>query len=100
MKGNPGDTIICIDAPWHEACPHTPCGIINFGPKKNDIVTIDFLMEDERGVIYFRIKEYPDNPDDANYFAGFRNDFFEPIISDNDLYKDLNLLADHEAGKH
>ncbi len=98
MKGNPGDSVICINAPWHERNSSLPCGIKGFGPHKNELVTIDFLLIDENENVYFRIKEYPDNPNDVNFFAGFRNDFFEPLMSDKKL-EDILPHAINETRK-
>ena len=51
----PGDQIICLEAPWHTgtmACE--PC-MVNFGPSKHSIVTVDKYLDGH----YIKLQEFP-----------------------------------------
>lgn len=76
MLAKPGDSVFCIEAPWHDENSQEPCGIRNYGPRVDEPVTVDFLLEDEYNNKYYRLKEYPDHPDDPSKFAAFRQIFF------------------------
>lgn len=90
----PGELVICVQAPWHDGS--IPCSVHKYGPKKDEIVTIDFLMEDNHGVLFLRLVEYPNDPTDKKRFQGFMMDFFkslpEPLITTEELYQDLKNI--------
>lgn len=91
MQGNPGDSVLCKDAPWHE--PDNICTIRYYGPKVDEIVTIESLIRDERGMVYYKLKEYPTDPTDPSRDAGFVFYWFERTVSDKQLYQDLNIYS-------
>lgn len=85
MRFKSGDTVICIEAPWHNLMARVCCQFTDYGPKKDEEVTIErYCPGDHR---YLLIKEYPAL--DTFNFYGYHEALFEKLVSDEQLCEDL-----------
>lgn len=89
MRFTHGEVVVCNGAPWHD---HSElCEIDNYGPEKYEPVTIDIFLEDQNGTIYFRLKEYPNDPRNPEKVAAYREDFFDQLETGMSLITLINI---------
>ena len=77
-----GDQVICLNAPWHSKS--ISCELYGFGPRMNEMVTIQCYIILYSDFKYVALKEYLDDR-----IILFREDFFGALVSDEQLYTDL-----------
>lgn len=89
MRFEPGQQIVCVrpNAPYK--CLNT--GIITvFGPKYNEIVTVSGYFSVDRLIL----AEYSDIDPSVGLTATFREVYFEPLVSDSVLARELESVPE------